>query len=62
MFGVLANNTKYQRNSFVNEKINARKLLQEAYEFLKEGKTSEEKKRAECCDYLIQLLRKNEKL
>ena len=43
MFGVLANNTKYQRNSFVNEKINVRKLLQEVYDFLKEGKTSEEK-------------------
>ena len=58
-FGAGLGMSSSSENSFVNEKINVDELLQQVYELLKDGKSAEEKKSAENCDYLIQLLKKH---
>ena len=45
-------------NSFVKDKINAEQLLQEVYDLMKDGKSSGEKKNADICDYLLQMLKR----
>lgn len=44
-------------DTFVNEKIDAEKLLQEVYDQMKDGKSAGEKKNADICDYLLELLK-----
>lgn len=44
-------------NSFVNDKINAEQLLQEVYDLMKDGQSPDEKKNADICDYLLQMLK-----
>lgn len=44
-------------NAFVNETIDAKKLLQEVYDLMKDGKSAGEKKNADICDYLLKMLK-----
>lgn len=51
------NISSISENNFVNEKNDAVKILQSVYDFMREGKTSEEKKNADICDYLLKLIK-----